>query len=414
MVRKILIMLLPIFMIGCSSEEPLNPENLVAQKSSSIRSTDEAVELAKNAYSAFHSDSRSGIPEIESVSIIYGNKGRSDENDTLIYAINYKDDTGFALVAAPESAFPVLAITESGTYGSSLNTENSNFQFFLERIKDYVGMSTYGINPGDISIGGENPLKRKEVRGPRVKVTWNQQWPENIFCPNRVAGCFPVALAQVMSYLEYPTTMSFHYPEADVSVQSINWEELKKHKKSLTVFVPTQEEIDEHASSMWCGAEDEIHNVLARIIREIGHRSNSTYYSQLGVTDTKVINILSTITDFIPASRVSTYSGDDDIFDLMWNNQNVVAVITGHTALNEGHAWVLDGAMKMTIKSTLPDGLDIVGYYVHNNYGYNGESNGFYYEGVYNTGVTPEPVVGIMSRAGDNYTQNIKIYSIMK
>ena len=40
---------------------------------------------------------------------------------------------------------------------------------------------------------------------PKLTVSWGQTWHEGDYCPNGVSGCTNTALAQIMTYFEYPT-----------------------------------------------------------------------------------------------------------------------------------------------------------------------------------------------------------------
>lgn len=433
MLKKLVFLLLPIIAIGCNSESikdspkpPQEPESV----SSNIRSEAEATALAQDLYSALHNDGRAELPEIADVSVICNHNSRSEAMDTLIYAIDFADNAGYALISAPKNVIPILGISDDGAFNSNGCKTNANFQFFLEKAKKFVSVnssyhdSRYGV--GDIiGIGGMNPIKIQDQRGPRVKVKWNQLWPENIYCPNKKAGCFPVALAQAMSFFEYPTNVYLSFDNLNTRL-SLNWEEIKKHKQSLDIKEPTEAQINEHYESYACKTSYAHHDALAQLIREIGHTANVSYrtqYEEDGLlhdrTGISYDMILPTIKHYFQ-DYIIRQENTSAPYDLLWNN-NVIAIIYGYGQFKEnsvikhvGHAWILDGALKITIKSNMEGAMDIVGYYVHNNFGWNGECNGFYYEGVYDTTETPEPgQIGLLKHEASFY-KDISIISIRK
>jgi len=413
MLKKLLVVLLPILIIGCADESTNDSPTPVAKETSNIRSSEEAVALAKNMYTVLHNNSRNETPEISDVTVICDKSSRENSSDTLMYAVNYADNAGFALIAAPKTVIPIMGIAECGNFNSKETKLNESFQFLLKKTKDNIKKQHLSRGDlGGITIGGTNPIKMQEQKGPRVKVTWNQRWPENIFCPNKVAGCFPVAMAQAMSYLEYPKSIKLTYYQKDKNSETLNWEEIKKHKKSLSIYEPTDVEINEHLNSGLCNTDLNHHYSLARLIRQIGAIADAYYNFNPNQTGTDVSMVLPTINYFFPNYNISNESNNPDIYDLMYYN-NVVAIAIGFTPDGKGHSWVLDGSLKITIKSTLEGAMDIVGYYVHNNFGWNGNCNGFYYEGSYDTSVTPEPgKFGAKSRY--DFSTNLRIYSIYK
>lgn len=91
----------------------------------SIRSYDEALEIAKGAVSIVENGitTRGSFPsrviDQKNSMIIRSTLTRSestDYNDTLLYVFNYANDMGFAVVSANPETEGLIAVTESGTY----------------------------------------------------------------------------------------------------------------------------------------------------------------------------------------------------------------------------------------------------------------------------------------------------------
>ena len=136
---------------------------------------------------------------------------------------------------------------------------------------------------GGISIGGEpiTPGFIEETRfvhedyPVKVNVKWGQRYPEGYFCPNKISGCVQTAMAQIMSYLKLPTSISLTYPERDMDLQVLDWDAITLHKQSINGFIINEE--SNHLAS--CEASLESHMALARLCRELGHRNSATYFT---------------------------------------------------------------------------------------------------------------------------------------
>lgn len=206
-------------------------------------------------------------------------------------------------------------------------------------------------------------------QSPLIEVQWEQGWPENIFAPNGIAGCTPIAIAQFLSVFEKPNSITYSFPNRDIENETLNWTSLKKHKDFYS-----------------CTCSYFVHLSLARLIREIGQRTNSDYRN--GETGTNYGNIESTInnlTGLTPDVKGVTTS---DLFSALENNTGVAVVG------NVGHTFNADAIQhyKYRIIRYIYDIFDNLisseeisdydGKYIHYNWGWGGNCNGYFIDGI--------------------------------
>lgn len=163
-----------------------------------------------------------------------------DLPDTMAYICNFADSAGFAVICADDRVeCPVLACVESGTLGDSI--DNPGVALFLENAQQYMeeslltfeakkeslremaerlleeDSSDQGASLRSVSTGSFKLLKGKEEVTPLLTTTWAQSGsPYNDLmktCKSKPsghapAGCWAVAVAQLMGYYQYPKILS--------------------------------------------------------------------------------------------------------------------------------------------------------------------------------------------------------------
>lgn len=224
----------------------------VVQESSSTIPIDEAMATLNNALSVLKPQTKSGasreIAEVLTVAINDIIAKASDEK--IAYVVNFKDDQGFALLAADRSLpDPIIAIVENGTMDKNLkihsvletkgSTSQDSSAIFIEQlINGYIICNEGGGEGGDDDE--EHPDDYPEDPGtpwspgspagwtvystvnPMVPLLWNQYYPFNENYPiysgeeHRKAGCVPLAVAMIMTYHQYPNILT-------INGHTINW-----------------------------------------------------------------------------------------------------------------------------------------------------------------------------------------------
>ena len=327
--------------VSCSTDERETSiqDDPTREIINSIRSYEEAQEIAQNAVSLLdsESDTRSSVHQrkiAQEGKIVYklDAKTRSNgiANDTLIYVFNFENNDGFALVSASRATEGLLAVTEKGHCNPEEQSGIEGFDLFIEMAKDYVANANIrSLEPIDslMSISVEYEYTHNIV-GPYVNVRWGQTHTEGEFCPNNICGCASTAMAQVMSYYEYPGSMTITYPESDQTFQVFDWPAMKNHLTHHYLAACFSDNVDVHKS-------------IGRLCRQLGFISNSEYHTDGTGTWTYTSDLKSTM-NYYGYNTYGWYDFDNSYACQVLDNENVIIMYGNHQGTN-GHFWVFDG-----------------------------------------------------------------------
>lgn len=411
--RQLAAVFLPIAVISlcsCSQEEPVasvqeptseNIENPIT------RSPQEAVAIAERAWQEFYgsdaSASRSSsAPLIDlsrPVEVVRGiqSRGASDA-DTLMYVVNFTDDAGFAIVAAPRTEVTLLAITSQGHYYPESMPEEETipgFELWFENTLAFfpdtlpTPIPGPGISPGDERLEvkeWEDTISRSEV-GPQLMVTWGQGngrsknlnlYPEGYLFGNGWAGCSNAAIAQVCAFYQSPQSMlSTPFPDAKPLV--LDWNKMSKHYKisSLTQQRGVCEDMDA-----------DTHTMIAEFCKAIASWTFAT--ENTNSTSTPRGNVLPELRRLLPERTIENWQ---ELKFLAKPGSGSVFLVCGEGEL-ANHMWVCDGYKTfitehiLATRSNSTQSWNIVSQdrrvqdYLHYNWGWYGRYNGWFYNGM--------------------------------
>lgn len=324
-------------------------------------------------------------PIIVSSNIFQQRRASNSQEDTLIYVFNFNDNQGFAVISADSRTEGLLAVTETGHYDQDEVNQNEGFKMFMELAEKYVTTPSKPARIKPIDDGfilvKDSTYQSESYIGPYINVQWGQSYPEGIYCNNGLCGCANTAMAQIMSYYEYPTGINLTYQGADVTYQELNWDEIKQHISTAT-----------------CTASSETHNVIGRLCKQLVTLNGSNDYGSDGTT-TSPTNINVTYTNL--GYQTSGWQNYNDARNLIYSfllNQGVIQVRGAQNGLSIGHEWVMDGVYVLFYEHfswtkpansfggwTLDSHTTETHAYYHLNWGWNGNCNGYFYEGVFDT-----------------------------
>lgn len=405
-------LLLLLALYSCADTETSMIENAVSDNNSKElsmkRSCKEALEVAQNSLSLIDNgntrsessnrtiDTISGVKYITNVN----NSGINSVIDTLMYVFNYANNKGFAIVSASKKTEGLIAITEKGYYDPAVVTQIPGFNIYINLAKKYIIEAQSKEMP---QRAVDHPFIRDSIGyregftvGPYIDVNWGQTLPEGEFCSNGVCGCTNTAIAQIMSHYEYPASINLTYLEqTPTQSQSLNWLLMKLHQTGHCLGVcPTPT----------------THSSISHLLRELGHRNNSSYCNELHMTFTSDGIVPTTMSGL--GFQTGIWSNFDFSFIQEELDEEHLFMICG-TSNNGRHAWTLDGykADEKVIYHLEPVGLnlswvvtgydfDSYVYYCHFNWGWYGYCNGYYLSGVFNPGLP------------GNYNENVAILPI--
>lgn len=428
--------ILAMMVAACSSEEPMPVPDNPAQQQGSVKVTvEEAIKIANQAAEAFDAKSARGVSRRASsaamVDVLGAKNGRSGGIDTLLYMVNYDNKQGYAIVSASRACETLLGIVDEGEFNALEAAENPSYSYYLANAQNYVA-STLNASFG----GGKVPVTPGFIEETRfvhedypvkVNVKWGQRYPEGYFCPNKICGCVQTAMAQIMSYLKLPTSISLTYPERDMDLQVLDWDAITLHKQSINGFIINEE--SNHLAS--CEASLESHMALARLCRELGYRNNATY----NTSSTGAVSATArrTFMQLVPEKEFSEFVSLGTNYSTLFEAiKTGIGYMRGADAGGAGgHAWVIDGGRRIgkivTVSGPGTIGMDgkehpfvrdYTTHYYHFNWGWNGSDNGYFEMGVFDTSKGEEsPGVaiagpGIGSRANYDFSVGVQYFII--
>lgn len=384
--KKISLILCSALMLGaCTSEAPIEPAHSTQETNTIIRTEAEAIEIAEDLANVL-GGSRAETNSVANVEIIYANGARSHA-DTLIYAINYADNAGYALISAAKTGESIIGFTDEGNYNAEEAAENPNFAYYMEMAESYVSNQIKsGISIGDTPTPAPKPVV---VTGYATRFTtakWGQNYPEGIYCPNGISGCVQTAMAQILSYFKEPASIALTYPERDADELILDWDNINKHTTSVYNW-------QQYSHLAECSAIEESHNTIGKLCRELGHRNNATYatnatgaYSYIAIENFKEILPDYTFTGLQP---LSSDENAEELSNLFFNEKKGIAYMRGRDVNAGGHAWICEG-VKQIKTTTYLFGLDgklenveKIENYFYYNWGWNGQDNGYFAAGVF-------------------------------
>ena len=388
----IIIGFIAIFVSSCTHDM----ENSIAdgsafpeRKTIGRRSLAEALALAKSSTKLLNSGETRSASErkidLKNMHVVCNTTRSATDTDTLMYVFNFEDSLGFAVVSANEFTPGLIAITESGYYDPMEEQENKAFAALMESAQRYV-TSTIAkhppITPPDDSLLflPDTIINLIHEVSPMVTVKWGQDSFYGQYCPNGIVGCAPLAAAQAMTYLGKPSSIQLTYSGHDIDTQPLDWTNIRKH---ILYYAPNGYE-----SSLYCTAPSYIHQVIARLCRQIGRLMYSSYLVDPNRTGTQEYGISLGLSSLGLPSTFVNYTSGSTITPL--NNGHILYFV-GYTESEGGHAWLVDGYQLNDVQ-VLTDGpipgqhcyLHTDVYYNHINWGWHGCFNGFFLDEVFN------------------------------
>lgn len=417
--KLISIFALAIIMASCSNQElsDSEPQQLVNQQSSNIRSYEEALQIAQASIQMVDGNVKTRATSSRKISFndskvcLTGNNTRSENgNDTLMYVFNFENNQGFSVISANKNTDPLIAVTESGHYDPEVPSGNEGFDLYIEMAKKYIRYSPAPIlDP--ILLQKDSVVYSHSYVGPYVSVFWGQRDPEGVFCPNHIAGCSNTAVAQIMSYYESPTSIALTYEGADKAVQTLNWTSIKSSHltgDTITMCIDTTS-----------------HYAIARLCRQLGKLSNSQYIFATDTTSAAT-GTRSDSTEYALQNIGWNTSGwiiysESNVCNAL-NNYRPLLIMGTRIKLNgkkSSHLWVLDGYDDLQTTTYYFDfnlfsntwELSYISYdyerLYHFNWGWYGKNNGYFAANVFNAAAVLFPDFS-NNPATNNYTEDIE------
>lgn len=343
---------------------------------------------------ANHYTTKSGDAKLKSSS---DDENEEGDDDYFVHVFNFENDEGFAIISGDTRTVPVLAFAESGNLNEGVEIDNPGLVMFLANLETKLeGLSPIDTpqpwipnNPPSPPYTSYSPWVNNQVFGNIIAAEWGQHAPYNNYCPvisgeNALAGCVPIAIAQIMYHYGYPDSFGPYI---------LHWDRIKKHTNIHT------------------GNDSLAHNDIARLVQQIGDYLNTSYGTDGSGTSTKYVAYMLDILGYSCGGYLYNYNFNnvkESVIDgrPVFVEGYAIKTITNYyifglkigqsESYSRGHAWVIDAVLerKRTV-SNYDNGVLInqsyqYEYLVHCNWGWDGQDNGYYYSEAFNT--YPGPV----------------------
>ena len=446
MKRRILSLICAVVLFGCAKEELTVPDSsdrsllLNSKPVGYVMSPDEIRALALSTPANYSSapTTRAGaksIREITPLTSLEGidaavrtraaaNVSEPDELVSNIYVVNYENDEGFAVISADNRLPDVLAYSDQGNIPHNIaEIEVPGVIAFLKALPDYAEQETERVaallndyNPYPDSLPDSDGYYRMNYRtqygpwtdrqsGPVLTTQWDRGRPYNRLIPfcythqsQHSTGCVATAIAQIMAYHRYPTTVHSEKLNRDVM---LNWNSILSVSR-ISIDSCTSTDIEAVSALM---------EVIGNEVKTIYTCTGSPAYSSdvpralydMGYTCDNLNYLL-------PSNTLQDY----DTRKVCEKVISFPVYISGSDPSQaEGHAWVIDGDRYksrpyLEVWDVYDTDMNFVRTEsrtvyseteysdVHCNWGWGGWLDGFFASGVFDVGVS-------------SFTSNLKV-----
>ena len=345
------------------------------------------------------------------------NSSRS-ATDTVLSVVNFANGQGFVILTDKADSPEILAVTDEGTLNLE-NIDNPSLKLFVDNaVENLQGRSVEIIERPQkpLMYIMENTYDTIFNIEPMIKVRWGQGSPYNRYCPvingkKTPTGCGPIAVAQVMSYYQRPQSFYFSEVGGDELIY-LNWSKINKHISSGVGVYPAV-----------CGDNEYCHDALAGLVRQLGLIMNANY--RVDGTGVFMTDIQRALSVYGYTTNYVNTGGDTEKVSFDGTSIWILgaATETGEGRDGGGHAFIVDGRMYIkhhslgyivdpnvippVIKEIVQDNTYYYDY-VHINWGWDGTSNGYYFNGVYNSNSPKNLDVPEYGYGGYNFTKRFR------
>ncbi len=291
----------------------------------------------------------------------------------LFYIFNIPDNRGFVIISGDDTAIPVLAYSDKGSFKTEQMPENLSNRLILYE-KEINHIITNNFTPSEYIQQKWNELLTgvSQTKSGGICLStalWDQTAPYNDLCPlqsgkHTVTGCVATAMGILMKYNEWPvrgsgsnqykTTTGKLSVSADFNI-NYDWQNMLDNYQTDYNNKPLWNTTQEKAVSTL------VYHAGAAAYTDFGTKSSGAYTPD---AIQALINNFGYDKGMYLAYR-NLYSNEE------WNNllqkelnENRPLLYGGITGQGEGHQFIIDG-------------YDQDNYY-HVNWGWSGYSNGYY------------------------------------
>lgn len=331
-----------------------------------------AMQIAQREIAAASNTSVRGLRSArvaETLTLAHTAKSSLNEEENCFYVFN-RSNGGFVVAAADDCANSVLAVIDEGSFDA--DSIPSSIAWWFDKCQEEISMAMMeGLTTSTSSSESTTstttranvPAVQRSSVSPLLTSTWSQNAPYNQDCVftnsdgteyTAVAGCVPVALAQVMRYHQWPQeAVDFEYTT----------------KMCGTVSISETFDWDNMPDQLTSSSSDAEKSAVASLIRNAG----KSVFASYSATCTSALEdyIVATASRIFGYSKSVSYRTRYFYTDREWENivinelqNNRPVIYTGGSAAYR-HCFVVDG-------------YDVDQNLFHLNLGWGGVYNGYY------------------------------------
>lgn len=379
-----------VFMVSCSTEEPM-----LIKGHTNYQQSNHKIEFHKALDKAFvvydylsekeNVKSQSYRPNINNIEYFLNpntrntRSGDTNNNDTLLFIVNFENNKGFSILSTDDRTRTIYAISTEGSINLADTSFNKGLYLFLKNTEadiirsvasyPYIPVDTVDLPSIGTDIGDYPSIMKVKPKLPENVSKWGQGTPFNKYCFTinnnpALVGCTALSTAQVMAYHKYPPSYRSH---------QYDWEDM---------------------------ISDETSDDLAHLLHDLGNNENlqSVYgiagedrklYPEEIVVGTsasfnRISDALTNMKYINPGSSVKLtdiHNGDKKINEERFiNSIGRSPVIIGGSQWDgsKSHAWVIDGYIRFLDD---PRTGEYQTPFYHCVWGWYGKGNGYFFWG---------------------------------
>lgn len=310
---------------------------------------------------------------------------KKDIKESPYYVFNIGENGGFVIASGDDQVPAILAYADHGSFQT--DSLPCNVAYWMKNYEKQIKF----IREKGINIASRKTNRAQgEVIGPLLTSKWDQSEPYNETCPidpktgtRSLTGCIATAMAQVMYYhRQYSTTETTAEivsrvvtgPKVVMNVPKgspIDWDNMRGEYTSY------MNEDDEYVYNY---TSEEGHAV-AELMRYVGTATELIYSA--GGTGTFPSNYMAqSLVNYFDYDECAKLESREDFSDNEWENKIREELSNGKPIIYVGgnHCFVVDGYD--------PEG------YVHINWGWSGNKDGFYLLDINHYGDYSNSIIG--------------------
>lgn len=366
-----LVGIISLSIISCSdSNDLMLPNSDIDQTTIYKISKEEAIETLNSilniAYPPTRGEAKKGIGNVEFLTNRNPSLTRSGNSlDTIMYAINFTNESGYALMSTDRRSAPLYALVDNGSFSKEERTENPGFDLFMEMAESYFYAT---IEESSVNTRSAYDWVLANRIDPKIPYRWNQGHPFNLFCPSlgngslSAVGCTAVATGMILAMHQKPNNINGY---------NLNWNKITQMKTAY----------DLNNDSEGCAQ-------VARFLYELGGKMNMSYGQESGAWPNDALNYMRNEINMY-APQMSTYDAHANysIYSTLHFDAKGLIMMSGYRQdgnTRKGHTWILDGQIFMKDRNNPSDKqLDLY----HCAWGWGGSGDGYYLRYIFDQSV---------------------------